>query len=122
MEPGLGEGIVSEHLGLSANDLHGFTRQRVCTGLVHCLLGSSQKRGSWGADPELTKMALGRWNGVKETELVHDADRYQLDMVRLTTAWVLKPVFFREAALCSTLKLSRVRGNRLHWAYLYPPS
>ena len=41
------------------------------------------------ADPQLTKLATGTWNVTslvgKEPELVHDIERYHLDIVRLTS-------------------------------------
>ena len=50
------------------------TRREGKKGQVHCVLGGSQKREPWGADPRLTKLATGTWNVTslagKEPELV----------------------------------------------------
>jgi len=57
--------------------------------LVHCITGGRQKRGPGLADPRHRRMVLGTWNVTslagKEPELVQEVERYQLDMVGLTS-------------------------------------
>ncbi|TWW80945.1 hypothetical protein D4764_01G0007600 [Takifugu flavidus] len=49
-------------------------------GRVHCVLGSSRRRGPWRSDPRLHKLALGTWNVTslvgKEPELVHEVEKF----------------------------------------------
>ena len=58
-------------------------------GRVCYVLGGSQRRAPWYADPQLTKLATGTWNVTslagKEPELVHEIERYRLDIVGLTS-------------------------------------
>jgi len=43
----------------------------------------------WRSDPQLLKLALGTWNVSfllgKESELVREAERFRLDIIRLTS-------------------------------------
>ena len=81
--------------GLSPNELHGFPSLWVTTcrearkGWVYCALGSSQSRGPWRADPQLTKLATWTWNVTPlvgmEPKLVCEVERFQLDIVGLTS-------------------------------------
>ena len=56
---------------------------------VRCVLGGSQRRGPWRADPRLTQLATGTWTITslvgEEPELVCEVERYRLDMVGLTS-------------------------------------
>ena len=65
------------------------TRREGHKGRVRCVLGGSQRRGPWRADPRLTKLATGTWNVTslagKEPELVREVERYRLDIVGLTS-------------------------------------
>jgi len=58
-------------------------------GWVHCIPGGRQKRGPARADPRHRRLVLGTWNVTslagKEPELVREVERYQLDMVGLTS-------------------------------------
>ncbi|TWW81730.1 R2DM Retrovirus-related Pol polyprotein from type II retrotransposable element [Takifugu flavidus] len=58
-------------------------------GRVHCVLGSSRRRGPWRSDPRLHKLALGTWNVTslvgKEPELVREVEKFRLDIVGLTS-------------------------------------
>ncbi|KAL7866069.1 hypothetical protein SRHO_G00113160 [Serrasalmus rhombeus] len=58
-------------------------------GSVLCGSGSVQRRGPWRSDPRLLKLAFGTWNVTslagKEPELVHEVERYRLDIVGLTS-------------------------------------
>ena len=65
------------------------TRGRGQGGRVQGELGSSRRRRPWRSDPRLLKLALGTWNVTsllgKEPELVREAQRFLLDIVRLTS-------------------------------------
>ena len=65
------------------------TRREGQKGRLRCVLGGSQKRGPWRADPRLTELATGTWNvtslAVKEPELVRDVEWYRIDIVGLTS-------------------------------------
>ena len=56
---------------------------------MQCQLGSSQRWRPWRSDPRLLKLALGTWNVTsllgKEPELVREAERFRLNIVRLTS-------------------------------------
>jgi len=56
---------------------------------VQCELGGRQRRGLGPADPQCCKLALATWNVTslvgKEPEWVCEVERYQLDIVGLTS-------------------------------------
>ena len=56
---------------------------------MHCKPGGRQKRGPGRVDPRHRRLVLGMWNVTslagKEPELVRELERYQLDMVGLTS-------------------------------------
>ncbi|TKS65417.1 Craniofacial development protein 2 p97 bucentaur protein [Collichthys lucidus] len=58
-------------------------------GHVRREMGGSRRRGPWRSDPRLQKLALGTWNVTslagKEPELVHEVERYRLDIVGLAS-------------------------------------
>ncbi|TWW71145.1 hypothetical protein D4764_17G0006280 [Takifugu flavidus] len=108
LEPGLGLWLDSERLvvgptsmGPSPNQLCGHS----CLQWTHhpqeehvdwaadqwrqCGLGGGPRWGPWRSDPRLWKLAFGTWNitslAGKELELVGEVERYQLDMVGLTS-------------------------------------
>ncbi|KAK5858519.1 hypothetical protein PBY51_002652 [Eleginops maclovinus] len=58
-------------------------------GRVRCQKGGSESRGSRRSRLRRQKLALGTWNvtslGGKEPELVREVERYQLDLVGLTS-------------------------------------
>jgi len=58
-------------------------------GWVCCIPAGRQKRGHGRADPRHHRLVLGTWNVTslpgKEPELVWEVERYQLDMVGLTS-------------------------------------
>ncbi|KAK5880582.1 hypothetical protein CesoFtcFv8_023595 [Champsocephalus esox] len=58
-------------------------------GRVRCQKGGSESGGSRRTRPGRQKLALGTWNvtslGGKEPELVREVERYQLDLVGLTS-------------------------------------
>ncbi|KAK5875618.1 hypothetical protein CesoFtcFv8_026682 [Champsocephalus esox] len=58
-------------------------------GRVRCQKGGSESGGSRRTRPRRQKLALGTWNvtslGGKEPELVREVERYQLDLVGLTS-------------------------------------
>ncbi|TWW77681.1 hypothetical protein D4764_12G0010710 [Takifugu flavidus] len=58
-------------------------------GRVHCVLGGGRRQGPWQSDPQLQKLALRTWNVTslmgKEPELVREVEKFQLDIVGLTS-------------------------------------
>ncbi|TWW75358.1 hypothetical protein D4764_13G0000200 [Takifugu flavidus] len=52
-------------------------------------MGSGRRQGPWRSDPRLHKLALGTWNVTslvgKEPELVHEVEKFRLDIVGLTS-------------------------------------
>ncbi|TWW77677.1 hypothetical protein D4764_12G0010670 [Takifugu flavidus] len=58
-------------------------------GRVHCVLGGGRRQGPWQSDPRLQKLALRTWNVTslmgKEPELVREVEKFQLDIVGLTS-------------------------------------
>ena len=65
------------------------TCRRGHRGRVRSELGGGRMRGPWRSDPRLQKLALGTWNVTslagKEPELVCEVERFQLDIVGLTS-------------------------------------
>ena len=51
--------------------------------------GGSQRQGPWWSNPRLLKLAIESWNVTslmgKELELVQEVERYQLDIVGVTS-------------------------------------
>lgn len=56
---------------------------------MHGATGSSQRLGAWCYDHGLPKLVLETWNAIslvgKDPELVHQTEKYQLDIVGLTS-------------------------------------
>ncbi len=65
------------------------TCRRDRKGPVHSGLGCSRRRGPWRPDLWTRKLALGMWNVTslvgKEPELVREVERYQLEIVGITS-------------------------------------
>ncbi|KAL3999284.1 ornithine decarboxylase [Sarotherodon galilaeus] len=65
------------------------TRRRHRRGRVQCEPGGGQEWRSWWTDPQLPRLAIGTWNVTslvwKEPEPVREVERYQLDIVGLSS-------------------------------------
>jgi len=92
LEPDLGGELVGKRLvaGPGPTGPCGLTTCRESHwGWVNCIPGGRQKRCPGRADPWHCRLVLGTWNVTSlagnESELMREVERYQLDMVGLTS-------------------------------------
>ena len=101
------------------------TSRRGQRGRVQCVLDGGRRPGPWRSDPRLQKLALGLWNVTslvgKEPELVHEVEKFRLDIVGLTSTHSKGSgtSLLGGVGLSSTLPL--VKGAGQGWQYLLPP-